>query len=120
MRDRLVGRLFMSGWSYREIARHPKVQLSCRGVELSVRRTMGDDRDHVDLLTSRARDITLMRMESLLRAAMPKALDGDMRAWEACRRLLEAEARLLGVDTIFVEDDSGAIHSPNRAIRCSE
>lgn len=88
----------MSGASYREIARHPKVRLSCRGVELAIRRALAEDREHVDLLASEARAITLLRLESLLRIGMPRALDGNIRAWEGCRRLVEAEARFLGVD----------------------
>jgi hypothetical protein len=49
-------------------------------------------------------------MEALLRAAMPKALDPNdpeqLLAWEACRRLLEQQARFYGLlEGRRVEDD---------------
>lgn len=97
IRDRLVWQMFVSGVPYRDIGRHPKVKLSCRGVELSVRRTMETDRPHTEMLTGEARSVLLARLETLLRAAMPRAMDGNMRAVEVSRKLIEQEARVLGV-----------------------
>jgi hypothetical protein len=37
MRDAYALRLFLAGWSQREIGKHPKVRLSKRGVELATR-----------------------------------------------------------------------------------
>ena len=45
------------------------------------------------------------RCERLLRVAFPRALAGDLRAWEVCRRLLAHEARLFGLFDGPPEDD---------------
>jgi hypothetical protein len=98
LRDAYVLRLFLSGWSLREIGRHPKVQLSKRGVELAIRRQLDLDSPHRRVLAEEARNVYVLRTELLLRAAMPKALDPthpqQLKAWEFCRRLLEQQATI--------------------------
>jgi hypothetical protein len=103
-RDSLVARLLLAGHSYREIGRNPRVRLSVRGVQLAVKRALKVDSDF-KLLSEYAREVNILRCESLLRIAFPRALAGDLRAWEACRRLLAQEAKLFGLYDGPPEDD---------------
>jgi hypothetical protein len=100
-RDAIILRLFLSGWTIRDIGRHPKVQLSNRGVEIALQRQLDADTPHHRVLSDEARQVYVARIELLLSRLMPRALDqGDphqIRAWESVRRLLEQEARLTGL-----------------------
>ncbi|MCU1701368.1 MAG: hypothetical protein JWR34_7431 [Mycobacterium sp.] len=89
IRDALVARLFVAGVPLREIAAHPKVRLSRRGVEMAVRRHLALD----TLRSAQAEAVHIMRLESLLKVALPKALAGDLKAAEHARKLLVEEAR---------------------------
>ena len=92
-RDARVMRLYLSGNSYREIGR--QVGLSCRGVQLAVKRhTQYSSRAATQL----EEHVYLERLETLLRAAWPQAIAGDLSALERCRRRLVAEARFFGVN----------------------
>lgn len=96
-RDAFVLRLHLAGLSYRKIACHSRVRLSVHGVELALKRSLTRDRPGASTLSRQARHLYALRLESLLRSAWPKALAGDLKAAEHCRRLLEQEARLWGL-----------------------
>lgn len=98
-RDVLVLRLWLGGSSFREIGRHPKVDLSCRGVELAIRRALTQDA-RVSVLSEHASALHVLRLQTLLRAFWPKALAGDLKAAEHCRRVLEQEARFYGLRAV--------------------
>jgi hypothetical protein len=118
-RDALVLRMFLSGASLREIARHPNVKLSKRGVELAVERQLAADGPHRRVLAASAESVYIQRLELLLRSSMPRALAGDLRAVEQCRKLLVAEARFYGlydvVDDLPASDDGA---DTGRGFRC--
>lgn len=97
VRDALVLRLFLAGVSYREIGRHPKVRLSARGVGNVVQKQLAADSSRRSLLAEEAVAVYMQRLESLLRSHWPKALAGDLKAAEYCRRVIAVEARLLGL-----------------------
>jgi hypothetical protein len=107
VRDAHVMRMFLARASYREIARHPRVRLSLRGVELAIKRSMGANGPPPGVMGEQAVTVHVMRlsssprtpgcMQGVLRSAMPKALDGDLRAAEVCRRVLDQEARIFGL-----------------------
>jgi hypothetical protein len=93
-RDTLVLRMFLAGVTYRDIGR--KVGLSLGGVHKVVKRELrqsADRREDVD----GAVEAYLSRMEALLSASWRKALGGDVRATNECRRLLDSMGRAQGV-----------------------
>jgi hypothetical protein len=96
-RDALVWQMFLAGVSYREIGKNPRVQLSCRGVELAVRRQMSGTAQRRNLLTDEAMAVHTERLESLFATAYAKAVSGNARAGEQCRRLLDQMARVRGL-----------------------
>ncbi|WP_084055140.1 hypothetical protein [Mycobacterium avium] len=95
-RDQLVWQLFLAGVPYRKIGR--RVNLSCRGVELAVRRQLADTARRRNFMTEEAEALHNERLEALFAAAYGKAIEGNMRAQEQCRRLLAEMARVRGVD----------------------
>jgi hypothetical protein len=113
VRDAHVLRMFLAGVPLREIANHPKVQLSKRGVELAVRRQLAADAPHRRVLSETASTIHILRLEALLKAALPKALAGDLEAAEHCRRVLAEEARYYGLHDGGVEVEA----QPVRVLR---
>jgi hypothetical protein len=96
-RDGLILRLFLLGQRYRSIGIHLKVGLSPQGVGNVIHRGLAATAPQRDIFGEQAGAVYLIRLESLLRAAMPRALAGDMDAWEGCRRLLEQGARYFGL-----------------------
>jgi hypothetical protein len=74
-RDDLALTLFLTGRSYRDIGRDSRVQLSCRGVELAVRRRLAAAPPAKHLL------------ETLLADAYQGSTRGDARAKEQLRRV---------------------------------
>jgi hypothetical protein len=78
-RDALVLDLYLAGESLRAIGRHPAVGLSCRGVELAVKRGLA------------AMDVE--DLEARVADAYQRACAGDERAGVQLRRLLTALGR---------------------------
>ncbi len=86
-------RLFFQSLSYRDIGR--QVGLSCRGVQLAVKRhTQYSSRAATQL----EEDVYLERLETLLRAVWPAACEGNLDAVERARRILAQQARFFGLD----------------------
>lgn len=96
-RDALILQLFLAGQSFRSIGRHERVQLSCRGVELAVKRQLAASAQRRAVLTDEAVAVHIERLESLFGVAYGDALRGNMRASEQCRRLLDSIGRLHGL-----------------------
>lgn len=80
-RDALVLRMFLAGSSYRQIAKHPMIPLSPQAVSNVVQRELAADAPHREALSQQAADIYLLRLERMLAAAMPQALQCDWKAW---------------------------------------
>jgi hypothetical protein len=96
-RDALVFQMFLSGISYRAIGKHERVQLSCRGVDLAVKRQLAASAQRRAVLTDEAVSVHTERLESLFAAAYGDALRGNHRAGEQARRLLDSIGRLHGL-----------------------
>jgi hypothetical protein len=96
-RDALIWQLFLAGVSYRQIGKNPRVQLSCRGVELAVRRQISGTAERRNLLTDEAMAVHTERLERLFATAYGDAVRGNLRAGEQCRRLLDQMARVHGL-----------------------
>lgn len=97
-------RLLLAGFSYRAIARHPRVRLSLHGVELAIKRSLPQDAPRVSVVSDQARKVYVMRLGSLLRSAWPKALAGDIKAAEPCRGVLELGSAAVRIDCRDAED----------------
>jgi hypothetical protein len=95
-RDTLVLRMYLAGVTYRDIGR--KVGLSLAGVHKVIKRQLRQSADRRDELESdSAIESYLSRMEALLSASWPKALRGDTRATDQCRRVLDSMAKVQGL-----------------------
>jgi hypothetical protein len=86
--------MFLAGVSYREIGKNPRVQLSCRGVELAVRRQMSGTAWRRNLLTDEAMAVHADVWRACSPRPYAKAVTGNVRAGEQCRRLLDQMARV--------------------------
>ena len=94
-RDLLVLRMHLAGMVYRDIGK--RVGLSVGGVHKVIKRELRQSSYRRDDLADDAVEQYLARMESLLAANMPKALKGDARSTEECRRMLDSMARVQGI-----------------------
>jgi hypothetical protein len=110
-RDTLVLRMYLAGVTYRDIGH--KVSLSAAGVHKVIKRQLRQSADRRDELESDAAvESYLSRMEALLSASWPKALRGDTRATDQCRRVLDSMAKVQGIvqsvseRLVPVDDDS--------------
>ena len=101
LRDARILRLFLSGWTVTDIAKHRQVQLSRRAVDQAIRRQLAADGPHRQMLSEESRNVYMLRTELLLSRLMPRALDPadpqQLKAWEGCRRLLEQQGRFYGL-----------------------
>jgi hypothetical protein len=94
-RDVLILRMHLAGITYRDIA--ARVDLSIAGVHKVVKRQLRQSADRRSDLADDAVESYLARMEVLLAANWPKALKGDERSTEQCRRMLDSMARVQGI-----------------------
>jgi hypothetical protein len=90
----MVLKMYFAGQSYRDIGSHPAVRLSLAGVHQSLQRSMPRSSRPV---SEAAETIYLERLEGLLKASWPAAVDGNLNAIEKVRRILAAEARFFGI-----------------------
>ncbi|WP_457071981.1 hypothetical protein [Mycobacteroides abscessus] len=95
-RDMKAVRLFIAGKSFRAI------QEACgyntlAACHKAVRREMQKS-ERRDLLRDQAFDVYVERLEALWAAHYPRAVAGDTRSAEHCRRVLQQEARLFGLE----------------------
>lgn len=95
-RDMKAVRLFIAGKSFRAI------QEACgyntlAACHKAVRREMQKS-ERRDLLRDQAFDVYLERLEALWAAHYPRAVAGDTRSAEHCRRVAQQEARLFGLE----------------------
>jgi hypothetical protein len=116
LRDARILRLFLTGWTMTDIAKHPKVQLSRKAVDQAIRRQLALDGPDRRVLSDAARSVYVARSEMLLSKLMPKAVDPfhpeQIRAFEACRRLLEQQARFYGLLGVRGADDEDGLPAP--------
>jgi hypothetical protein len=95
-RDADILRLFVAGSSYRQIAR--AVQVSLTTVHRVVQKQLAAGSKRRELLSDQALDVYTERTERLFQAHWSKALNGDHRSAELCRRILAQQARLHGLE----------------------
>jgi len=97
-RNALILQMFLGGWSEREIGRHPSVNLTGGRVHTIIKDKLEETAKQQNLMSERALNIYVARLETLIKAAWSKAVTGDLKAIEVGRRLLEQQARLYDLE----------------------
>lgn len=97
-RDDKVLRLFLAGLTYREVGAAVGLR-SVSGVHRIVQRQLAAGAPRRDLLTNETFALWQERIEALFQAHCDKAIDGDHRSSEICRKLLAQQARVYGLST---------------------
>ena len=100
-RDQRIYRMHLAGASYRDIAR--ATGLTGAAVHKVVRHQLALATDVREDLDADAEVEQLERMDTLLATQYPKALKGDPRAAEFCRRMLGDIARIKGLNSSVAE-----------------
>lgn len=97
-RDTLIMQMFLSGWTYKDIARHSAINLTTMRVHQVVTKALKESSSRQALLQDQALAVYVERMEALVKATWPQAMQGDLKAVETSRRLLEQMGRLYDLE----------------------
>jgi hypothetical protein len=99
LRDNLILRLFLSGWTEREIAKHQRIALTHGRVHQIIEAQLEIAGERFGLISKKALVVYSERLEMLIRAIWPSATgpDKDTKAIEVARRLLEQQSRLYNI-----------------------
>jgi hypothetical protein len=96
IRDADILRLFIAGATYRQIAKALNVGLAT--VSRAVQKQLAAGAQRRELLSDQALAVHTERTERLFQAHWDKALRGDHRSAEICRKILAQQARLQGLE----------------------
>lgn len=96
-RDKLIIDLFLLGHTQQSIATHPQVKLTSARVNQIIAAEMERSKEDQLLRNSNAMGIYLSRLEILIREAFSKVIDGDLKAIEVARRLMEQQGKIYGL-----------------------
>lgn len=94
-RDQLILRLWIAGGSYPRIA--TAVGLTAARVEQIVKTALAEGASRRALLAEEALAVHQERSERLFNAHWTRALNGDHRSAELCRRMLDQNAKVHGL-----------------------
>ncbi len=87
---------FLAGHSEAEIAR--AVGVTPQRIHQIIKQELKNAAQHHQLLTEEALNVYVARLETLLKATWPQVIQGDLKAIETGRRLLEQQERLYGLN----------------------
>jgi hypothetical protein len=94
-RDANILQLFLSGYSEREIAKHPRIMLTGGRVHMIIVEQLEKAGERFGLISEKALIVYSERLEMLIRAIWNRAYgEQDPKAIEVARRLLEQQSRL--------------------------
>jgi hypothetical protein len=110
-RDEKVLRLFLTGLTYREIGAAVGLR-SVSGVHRVVQRELAAGARRRGVLTEDAFDVWQERTEALFQVHWERALDGDYRSAELCRKLLAQQARVYGLGA----DGGSSLPAPTQTV----
>jgi hypothetical protein len=96
-RNALIMQMFYSGRTEVSIANSAQVGLSQPRVHEIIVKGLAADSKAQELLTAQSLTIYTARLEFLMSRAWQKIVEGDLKAIEVGRRLLEQQARLYGL-----------------------
>jgi hypothetical protein len=101
-RNTLIVDLFLTGLDQRKIGAHPEVRLSASRVNDIIKAELKRIQSEHVLRNVNAMTIWLARHEMLIRAALVKVAEGELKAIEPARRLQVDVARMFGL----LDDDA--------------
>jgi hypothetical protein len=110
LRDAQILQLFIAGKSENEIAAAVDTDRSL--INKLIKEQLTKTADHRKLLNNEALSVYFTRLETLIQAAWEKVEQGDLKAIEVARRLLEAQAKLYGLQGSATRV-SISTHNPN-------
>jgi len=109
-RDIKIMQMFVAGFSLREIG--SRVNLTGGGVHKVVHRELKREAQHQQLASDEALSVYTKRLERLLAFAWKSASEGELKAIETCRRILEQMGRLYSI-----EDERQGVLPPNNLLQ---
>lgn len=95
LRNAQILQLFIAGKTEMEIAQAVDTDRSL--VNRFVKDALKETAQHRELLNTQALSVYVTRLETLIQAAWEKVEQGDLKAIEVARRLLEQQAKLYGL-----------------------
>lgn len=95
LRNAQILQLFIAGKSEMEIAKAVDTDRSL--VNRMLKDALKETAQHRELLNNQALSVYVTRLETLIEAAWEKVEEGDLKAIEVARRLLEQQAKLYGL-----------------------
>ena len=110
LRNAQILQLFISGKSENEIAAAVDTDRSL--INKLIKEQLNKTADHRKLLNNEALSVYVTRLETLIQAAWEKVEQGDLKAIEVARRLLEQQAKLYGLQGSATRV-SISTHNPN-------
>ena len=96
-RNEFILTAFLAGRTERWIANNSKVKLTSPWVHEIIKAELTGAAKRQELLTDQAKTIYVERLEMLISRAWPKVMEGDLKAIEVGRRLLEQQARFYDI-----------------------
>lgn len=95
LRNAQILQMFIAGKSEMEIAKAVDTDRSL--VNRLLKDALKETAQHRELLSNQALSVYVTRLETLIEAAWAKVEEGDLKAIEVARRLLEQQAKLYGL-----------------------
>jgi len=95
LRNAQILQMFIAGKSEMEIAKSVDTDRSL--VNRLLKDALKETAQHRELLSTQALSVYVTRLETLIEAAWEKVEQGDLKAIEVARRLLEQQAKLYGL-----------------------
>jgi hypothetical protein len=95
LRNAQILQLFIAGKSEMEIAKAVDTDRSL--INRLLKDCLKETAEHRELLNNQALSVYVTRLETLIEAAWVKVDEGDLKAIEVARRLLEQQAKLYGL-----------------------
>ena len=97
-RNTLVMQMFLAGWTEREIGKNPRVELTGAAVHNVIKTELQKSAQRHQLLSDKALQVYVERLEIMLKSAWPQAVQGELKAIETVRRILEQQGRLYDLE----------------------
>ena len=94
LRNAQILQMFIAGKSELEIAKAVDTDRSM--INRLLKESLKETAKHRELLNNQALSVYVTRLETLIEAAWVKVEEGDLKAIEVARRLLEQQAKLYG------------------------
>jgi hypothetical protein len=113
-RNQMILQLFVAGTTYQRIAQAVGLR-SPSSVHSIVQKELAGAAERRELLTDEAFAVFQERSERLFQAHWTRALDGDHKSAEVCRKILAQQARMYGIDEPIsgLTNNMGVVDSDN-------